>query len=94
MNLRRVRWFTQGPETEVMTYVTEEWRRTDTQALKTHGHCRHADATDTQTLPTQRGYRYTDATDTLSIQTLQTKRRSRHTEATDTADTQDAPGHL
>lgn len=53
VNLRLVRWFTQEAETEVMTHVTEEWRRTDTQALKTH-----------KTLQTQRCYRHTDTTDT------------------------------
>lgn len=69
VNLRRVRWFTQEAETEVMTHVTEEWRRTDTQALKTHRHCRHTDATDTtvterlQMLQTQRVYRHYRHTD-------------------------------
>lgn len=86
VNLRPVRWFTQEAETEVMTHVTEEWRRTDTQALKMH-----------KTLQTQRCYRHTDTNDTreaTDIQMRQTHRRSRHRVAPDTRRLQTLQTHI
>lgn len=85
VNLRPVRWFTQEAETEVMTHVTEEWRRTDTQALKTHKtlqtqRCyRHTDTNDTERLQIYRCDRHTDAPDTEWLQTHGGSRHSRHT---------------